>query len=229
MRSFQKFLGIILLSIFIFSSCNENISDPQSDVSNDHKSLAKQPSDFINLARAMNGNNGQGAIFLDPTTYGYGVFAENDIVWECEEIEIEPGVFLTLCFPISGQIASIDAAFGANDFWRQNPNGSVSVKLVSNQAYASVYDFGTGEFYQGTGHMNTKFTGAVEEFCYDPCFPDPCGFEICVTNLTPDPNINAHVGTGIANVTDSQGGSHQLKMIFVQNPGGKGHLEFTLN
>ena len=230
MRSFQKFLGIILLSISIFSACNENISDPQP-VSNDHKSLAKQSSDFVNLARAINGNNGQGTIFLEPTTYGYGVFAMKDIVWGQVCFGEPPFQF---CFntPISGQALSIDAAFGANDFWRQNPNGSVSVKLTSNQAYASVYDYGTGEFYEGTGHLNTKFTGSVEEFCYDPCYPydgtSGCD-EICVTNLTPDPNINAHVGNGHANVTDSQGGSHQLRMIFVQNPGGWGHLGFTLN
>jgi hypothetical protein len=144
-------------------------------------------------------------------------------------VEIFPGFFLN--FPISGQIASIDAAFGVNDFWRQNPDGSVSVKLNSNQAYASVYDYGTGEFYEGTGHLNTKFTGSVENYCYDPCIPDPCDppIEWCVTNLTPDPSINAHVGTGIANVTDSQGGSHQLRMVFIQNPGGGGHLEFTLD
>jgi hypothetical protein len=56
MRSFQKILGIILLSISIFSACNENISDPEP-VSNDLKSLAKQPSDFVNIAYAINGNN----------------------------------------------------------------------------------------------------------------------------------------------------------------------------
>jgi len=226
MRSFKLFLGIILLSIFIFSACNENISDPQNDVSNDNKSLAKQPpAEFINIAHVLNGNNGQGSIFLEPTTYGYGVFIEKDLVFEL--VELFPGFFIN--FVVGGQIAFFDAAFGPNDFWRQNPNGSLSVKLNSNQAYAGVYDFGTGEYYEGTGHLNTKFTGSVEEFCYDPCIPDPCGFEWCVTNLTPDPNINAHVGNGVANVIDSQGGSHQLRILFVKNPGGKGHLEFTLN
>jgi hypothetical protein len=227
MRSFQKFLGIILLSIFIFSACNENISDPQP-VSNDRKSLAKkQPSDFVNLGYALNGNNGQGSIFLEPTTYGFGVFIEKDLVFEL--VELFPGFFIN--FVVGGQIAFFDAAFGPNDFWRQNPNGSLSVKLNSNQAYAGVYDFGTREYYEGTGHLNTKFTGSVEEFCYDPCIPDPCDppIEWCFTNLTTDPNINAHVGNGVANVIDSQGGSHQLRILFVQNPGGKGHLEFTLN
>ena len=40
MRSFQKVLGIILLSFAIFSACQENISDPGS-VSSDQNSLLK--------------------------------------------------------------------------------------------------------------------------------------------------------------------------------------------
>lgn len=224
MRSLKLFLGIILLSIFTFSACNENTTNPES-VSNDQKSLAKQPSDYINMARGLNGNDGQGSIFLEPTINGFGVYIEKDLVWE--PVEIAPGFFLN--FPVSGQIAILDADFGANDFWRQNPDGSLSVHLVSNQANAFIYDYGTGEYYQGTGHMNTKFTGTVEDYCYDPCIPDPCGFEICVTQLYPDPSINAQVGNGHAKVFDSQGGSHQLRMSYVQNPGGGGHVKLTLD
>ena len=224
MQSFKLFLGIIILFIFTFSACNENTSNPES-VTNDPKPLAKQSSDYINMARALNGNDGQGSIFLEPTINGFGIYIENDIVWA--PVEIAPGFFLN--FPVSGQIAFFDAAFGTNDFWRENPDGSLSVMLNSNQASAFVYDYGTGEFYAGTGHLNTKFTGAVEEICYDPCIPDPCGYEICVTQLYPDPNINAQAGTGHATVIDSQGGSHQMQIIFVQNPGGGGHMKFTLN
>ena len=231
MKALQlSFVGIIAVTAFmLISGCSKEESPVSSGstVTTNEGSLAKPPPDFVNIARALalNENNGQGSIFLEPTVSGYGVFIEKDLVFEL--VELFPGFFIN--FVVGGQIASIDADFGANDFWRQNPNGSVSVKLNSNQAYASVYDFGTGEYYEGIGTLNTKFTGAVEEFCYDPCIPDPCGFEWCVTNLTPDPNINAQVGNGVANVTDSQGGSHQLRISLVQNPGGKGHLEFTLN
>lgn len=231
----KKTIYVLMLLIFVCMSCSQDevISTPEIDaanlastVKNNHKSLANQPpTKFVNLARAFNGNNGQGSIFLEPTIYGYGVGVSKDLVWEL--VELFPGFFIN--FPVSGQIASIDADYGANDFWRQNPDGSVSVKLNSNQVYASVYDYGTGEYYEGTGTLNTKFTGAVEEFCYDPCIPDPCGFEWCVTNLTPDPNLNAHIGNGQANVTDSQGGSHRLMIKYIQNPGGNGHMEFTLN
>jgi hypothetical protein len=233
-RSFQKVLVVILLSIFTFSACNENISDtqpvspvsPVSQVSNDENSLAKQPpAKFVNIARALDGDNGQGSIFLEPTISGFGIFIENDL--EFELVELFPGFFINLV--VGGQIAFFDAAFGRNDFWRENPDGSLSVKLNSSEAYAAVYDYDTGEYYEGTGHLNTKFTGTVEEICYDPCLPDPCGYEICYTQLFPDPSINTHVGTGRANVVDSQGGSHQMQIIFVQNPGGGGHMKFTLN
>ena len=74
MRSLQKVLGIILLSIFTFSACNENISDPQSSVSNDNKSLAKQVDiqKYQRIAKVMAANNlGQGAYFIEPTDAGY--------------------------------------------------------------------------------------------------------------------------------------------------------------
>ena len=229
MKALQlSFIGIIAAVVFLLISGCSKVESPVSSgstVTNNERSLAKPPPDFVNIARAINGNNVQGSIFLEPTVSGYGVYILKDIVWD--QVELFPGFFFN--FPISGQIASFSADFGSNDFWRQNPNGSVSVKLVSNQAYASVYDYGTGEYCEGTGHMNTKFTGSVDEFCYDPCIPDPCGYEWCVTNLTSDPNINAQVGNGNATVIDSQGGSHQLNMVFVQNPGGGGHVEFTLN
>lgn len=233
----KKTIYVLMLLIFVSMSCSQDeaISNPEIDaanlslrVSKDKKALAKlPPSHFVNLARAFEGNNGQGAIFLEPTTYGYWVSIEKDLVYEL--VELFPGFFIN--FVVGGQIASIEAGFGANDFWRQNPDGNVSVKLNSNQAYASVYDFGTGEYYEGTGTLNTKFTGAVEEFCYDPCIPEPCDPPLvwCMTNLTPNPNSNAHVGNGQAKVTNSQGDSKKLMIKYVQNPGGKGHMEFTLN
>lgn len=233
----KKTIYVLMLLIFVCMSCSQDevISTPEIDaanlastVKNDRISLARQtPTHFINLARAFNENNGQGSIFLEPTINGYYVAVSKDLVYEL--VELFPGFFIN--FVVGGQIAVIEAGFGANDFWRQNPDGSVSVKLNSNQAYASVYDYGTGEYYEGTGTLNTKFTGAVEEFCYDPCIPEPCDPPLwwCFTNLTPDPNLNAHIGNGQAKVTDSQGGSHKLMIKYVQNPGGNGHMEFTLN
>lgn len=75
--------------------------------------------------------------------------------------------------------------------------------------------------------MNTKFTGTLEEFCFEP---EP-GVEICFTFLIEDPNINAWVMHGNAPVTlnGAGGNSRMLQMFLNLNPGGPGKLDFNLN
>jgi hypothetical protein len=209
MKSLYKFFGVILLSIFIFSACNENISDPQT-ASNDQKSLAKQmdKQKIQQIRQVMAANNlGQGAYFIEPSPFGYSI-----------------GVF-----KLSAGVAFFTGYYGKGDFWRINPNGTVSVKLSTNQADAFFDDFNTGEFYSvtGTGHMNAKFTGTIEEYC----FVNDEGEEFCFTFLIEDPNSNAWVVNGKAKVTlDGAGGdSHNLDMFLNFNPGGPGKIDFTFN
>lgn len=221
MRSFQKFLGIILFSTFIFSACNENVSDPQI-VSNDNKSLAKQmgTEKAQRIAKVMAANNlGQGAYFIEPTSTGYGLGIIKNLTVDCSQPPF--------CIITGGQLAFFSGNYGNGDFWRQNANGTVSVKLNTNQADAEYFDFGTQELYLGTGHMNTKFTGTIEEFCFEI---EP-GVEICFTFLVEDPNINAWVVHGNAPVTlDGAGGSSKmLQMWWSANPGQQGHVDFILN
>lgn len=224
MRSFQKFLGIILLSVFIFSACNENISDPES-VSNDQKSLAKQidTEKLQRIAKVMAANNlGNGAYFIEPTSTGYGIGIGKNWTIEC----IEDPEWGFICYITGGELAFFDGSYGNGDFWRQNPNGTVSVKLNTNQANALYFDFTNNEIYFGTGHMNTKFTGTIEEFCYEWE-----GETYCFDFLVEDPNANAWVIHGNAPVTlDGAGGnSRMLQMWWNVNPGQQGHIDFNLN
>jgi len=220
MRSFQKFLGIIVLSLYIFSACNENISDPQS-VSNDNKSLAKQVEiqKYQRIAKVMAANNlGQGAYFIEPSPDGYRLGLAKNVVID----------WATFTF-ISGEFASFNGSYGKGDFWRTNPDGTVSVKLTTNQANADYFNLETGEFYSGTGHMNTKFTDTIEEYCYEED-----GVTYCFTFLYEDPNNNAWVIHGNAAVTlDGAGGnSSMLQMWWNVNPGGgweNPHIDFNLN
>lgn len=225
MRSFQKILGIILLSIFIFSACNENISDPQSVASNDQKSLAKQmdTEKAQHIARVMKANNlGQGAYFIEPSPWGYSFGVTKNLTFEC----FEHPDWGFVCFITGGELAFFDGSYGNGDFWRVNPNGTVSVKLNTNQANAAYFDFANNEYYFGTGHMNTKFTGTIEEFCYEWE-----GETYCFTFLLEDPNANAWVTHGNAAVTlDGAGGnSRMLQMWFSANPGQQGHVDIKLN
>ena len=219
MKSLYKFFGIIILFISIFSGCNENISDPQS-VSKDQKSLAKQIDiqKYQRIAKVMKDNNLEhGAYFIEPLSSGYGIGLLKNVTFECNE---------NGCSFTGGEIAFFSGSYGKGDFWRQNPNGTVSVKLTTNQADAFYQDFVTGDTYMGTGHMNTKFTGTIEEFCYEYE-----GVTYCFSFLVEDPNINAWILHGNAAVTlDGAGGtSKSLDMHVLLNPGQQGHLDFTLN
>jgi hypothetical protein len=222
MRSFQKVLGIILLSIFTFSACNENVSDPQSSVSNDNKSLAKQEDiqKYQRIAKVMAANNlGQGAYFIEPTDAGYRLGLAKNVVF------IPPFTF------ISGEFAEFEGSYGKGDFWRTNPDGTVSVKLTTNQALADYFNIATGESYSGTGHMNTKFTATIVEDCY---MDEVTGEESCSTFLVEDPNINTWVIHGNAALTlNGAGGiSRMLQMWWNVNPGGgweNPHIDFNLN
>jgi len=215
------FLGIILLSIFTFSACNENISDPQS-VSNDQKSLAKQVDiqKYQRIAKVMAANNlGKGAYFIEPTEAGYRLGLAKNVVID----------WSTFTF-ISGEFAEFEGSYGKGDFWRQNPDGTVSAKLTTNQALADYFNIETGEYYAGTGNMNTKFTYTSEEYCY---VDEVTGEEFCETFLYEDPNNNAWVIHGNAALTlDGTGGkSRKLQMWWNVNPGGgwdNPHIDFNL-
>ena len=217
MRSFKYFLGIIVLSAILFSACNENISDSQP-VYSGQKSLAKQTDKWQHVAQVMKANNLEGhAYFIEPQSSGYGIGLLKNLVLDCSG---------GICIITGGQLAFFSSTFGRGDFWRQNPDGTISVKLNTQQADAQYGDFGTGEFYFGTGHMNSKFTGHLEEFCYEYE-----GQTYCFTFLVEDPNINAWVIHGHSDVTlNGEGGeTHTVDMHFLQNPGGQGQFDFTFD
>lgn len=202
------FFGIILLSLSIFSACNENISDPQT-VDNNQKSLAKNPMELQQLAQYMHQNNmGNGAVFVQPTYSGYGISIGKNLVFD-------PSTFTFT----AGQFASFEGEYGTGDFWRVNPDGTVSVKLTTNSANASHLDIGTTEEYLGTGHMNMSFTGNLVEL-----WP---GFFL----LIDDPSIKAAVVNCHAKITlnGAGGDSHNLKLYKNLNPGGPGRLDFIFN
>ena len=223
MRSLQKVIGIILLSIFTFSACNENISDPQSSVSNDQKSLAKQIDiqKYQRIAKVMAANNlDQGAYFIEPTDAGYRLGLAKNVVID----------WATFTF-ISGEFAEFEGSYGKGDFWRQNPDGTVSVKLTTNQANADYFNIESEEYYAGTGNMNTKFTYTSEEYCY---YDEVLDSTFCFTFLFEDPSINAWVIHGNAALTlnGAGGNSRMLQMWWNVNPGGgweNPHIDFNLN
>jgi hypothetical protein len=222
MRSFKYLLGIIVLSSILFSACKENISDPQPSKTG-QKSLSKQMDKFQRIAKVMNENNLEGhAYFIEPQSGGYGIGLLKNVEIECFD-DGNGGIY---CNILSGQIAFFSGTFGTGDYWRQNPDGTVSVKLTTEQASALYADMTSGELYLGTGHMNSKFTGHLEEYCFEDQ-----GITYCYSFLVEDPGINAWVLHGHSNVTlNGEGGeTHTVDMHLVQNPGQQGQFDFTFN
>lgn len=234
----KKTIYVLMLLIFVCMSCSQDeaISTPEIDsanlsssVSKSHKSSAKQGDiqKYQRVAKVMAANNlGKNAYFIEPTDYGYGIGISQNLTFECID-HPEYGFF---CFISGGEFAFFDGSYGKGDFWRQNPDGTVSVKLTTNQANAAYFNFGTLEYYFGTGNMNTKFTGTIEEFCY---VDEYTGEEYCFTFLSEDPSNNAWVVHGNASVTlDGAGGdSRMLQMWWNVNPGGgweNAHIDFSL-
>lgn len=228
----KKTIYVLMLSIFVIMSCSqdEGNSIPEIDAANlssriskDKKALEKQLDikKFQRVAKVMAANNlGKGAYFIEPTSSGIGMGIAKNVVIDWE----------TFTF-ISGEFAFFEGSYGKNDFWRTNPDGTISVKLTTNQAFADYFKIETGEYYSGTGNMNTKFTFNVGEFCY---VDEETGEEFCFTFLFEDPSINAWVVHGNAALTlDGAGGdSRKLQMWWNVNPGGgweKPHIDFTLD
>jgi len=200
MRSFKLFLGIIILSIFTFSACNENTTNPVS-VSNDNKSLAKDPAELQQIITYMQQNNIEHAtFFFDVSNLGSG-------------LGIYDGT--------NQQAAFFYGNYGPGDFLRMNPDGTYSLNLVTNQADEFCIA-PNGLFYTATGtaHMNFKFSGT--------------GYDIVPglgILMFPDASLNAVVMQGHATVTLGGSGEdpHTVRMNYVTNPGGGGHLKVTFN
>lgn len=229
----KKTLYVLMLLIFVCMSCSEDeaIGTPDIDTANLSSSVSKDKIALKNqvdvqkyqrIAKIMAANNlGQGAYFIEPTEAGYRLGLAKNVV-----MVFDPPFFTF----ISGEFAEFAGSYGKGDFWRQNPDGTVSVKLTTNQALASYFNIETGEYYAGTGNMNTKFTYTSEEYCY---VDEVTGEEFCETFLFEDPNNNAWVIHGNANLTlDGAGGkSRMLQMWWNVNPGGgweNAHIDFEL-
>ena len=232
----KKTIYVLMLLIFVCMSCSQdevnNIpeidsANLSSSVSKNHKSSAKQVDiqKYQRVAKIMAANNlGQGAYFIEPLGDGYRLGLAKNVVVEINWENPFPFTF------ISGEFADFEGSYGKGDFWRQNPDGTVSVKLTTNQALASYFNIETGEFYAGTGNMNTKFTCTSEEYCY---VDEVTGEEFCETFLYEDPSNNAWVIHGNAALTlnGAGGKSRMLQMWWNVNPGGgwdNPHIDFNL-
>jgi len=201
--------GTLMLALTI-SSCQK---DQMAEVvpSGNKMSQVQQIAAYL-AQQPQTKNLGNGAIFVDPTFPTGGFSVLQDVVFDPVS-----GTFT------SGVVAGFSAEYGANDFWRENTDGTVSIHLVSNQAGASYSDLASGEAMSGTGNCN--FNYSAEVLTIPVPFPP---FELTLMVPAPDQNgISIH---GHANVTVDglPGPSSKLAMKIVQNPSGNNNVSITL-
>ena len=162
----KKTFYLIILSIFVFMSCSQDDAINTSEI--DAANLSSSNMNVETMARAVisyyknditiasKGANSEGSNFIEPFFLNEGLFVATG------EFPIITFVGFSADYTIKG------------DFYRENPDGTISVHLNSNKAYASVFtvdftDFSYSGRMQGyPAHLSLNYTGNLyEEDVYD--------------------------------------------------------------
>lgn len=140
------FMAGLISAGILFYSCSTDSVEPLriTPESGGMEWLTPQLKDyFMDRAETKNAelaNQNNGASFIEPffISEGFGVFDFQNAV-----------------------IASFDAPYDDNDWWRENPDGTVSLHLSSREAVGGYFEFITGTEYIGNpdGHLNLNYTG----------------------------------------------------------------------
>lgn len=147
----KKLIIILLISItgLVVSSCNKpgsELSVPENDIESNSKDLLADPEYRQALQTAIASYSDQYAAergaefipaFFDMDYFG---FFDDDFV----------------------NLATFSTALDADDFYRLNLDGTVTVHIESENALSEVFNYSTYEYYAGfEGHMVMNYTGPV--------------------------------------------------------------------
>jgi hypothetical protein len=215
----KKYFSIAIFGLFmasVFTSCqNDEVAEPATPVVEKQLTKYEQIAAFIAQQPQLKSSMGNGAMFVEPISGGLSFGVINDLEFEIDD----DGNFIIT----GGEIGVFDAAYGANDFWLEMPDGTIKVKLVSNQANGFHIDFGTGVEHSGTGNCNFNFRG--ELVTIEVPFPP---FELTFLLINDASAFSIH---GHAKVTENgePGPSKNLRLKWLMTPGGQGQTELSLN
>ena len=116
-----------------------------------------------------------------------------------------------------GKSAYFYSELDGNDFYRENPDGTISVHVTSNQGWGE-YDGPEGYAYGDKMHVNMKYTGPVVDF----------GFFKYIDMLS-SPNAVVWHGSGKVRF-DGVGPKHNFHAQYTLTPGsGNENLDISLN
>ncbi len=138
--------GLMLVAAgLMFTSCEKSENQPStaSAVNSGDKMIdLNQVANYLTAEGYLTATeDGNGSIFVAPGQNGSAfLIFKND--------------------PVTGLAGGLFGAdYGPNDFWRENPDGTVSVQLSSQTAELNY--FAGGDSYAGTGNMHMIFTGEL--------------------------------------------------------------------
>ena len=156
-------LAIIAIAGITLNSCEKSTTEPvgqANDNSNTSGILSQTKSGVLQHAleaylqdQHEKGNLKSGAEFIPAffTNGGFGFFKNIEFYFD----EVCGCFFVT-----SGEIAFFSTELDENDFYRLNPDGSVSVHITSNNADAFYGDIAAGAYAFGGGcNMTMNYTG----------------------------------------------------------------------
>jgi hypothetical protein len=166
-----------------------------------------------------NGNLKSGAVFIPAfvTSDGFGFI--KDFVGGFDP---DCGCFIIT----SGEFAFFSTELDGNDFYRLNPDGTVSVHISSNNALAEYANFGTGKNASGDGaKMSMDYTGTwvVETFEWD-------GVTYTFQFIDTSDSRNTMLWNGTGKVQfDGMGQNYNLGVHLAETPGSQTNAWLRLN
>lgn len=227
MRKVLIFSMALFALSFSFTSCEKTITEPTVPFSSTEESIALSllsPEASAAFAEGLqrywqltaeNNENEEGTIsfrganFITPFFTNEGFVLVKDLAFGSTGI-------------VSGELAGFSADLDGNDFYRENPDGTVSVHITSNKAYAEHFDFATGvATFGSSGRMTMNYTGEVIEFTV----PDFGTIRFIDANNS----SRSIVWQGTAKVpTEGVGPFLQLKAHLTDGPGQPSRAGFSL-
>jgi hypothetical protein len=207
---------VLAASALLFTSCekSENLNAPSASSTERKQTIAdlKSSREFLTAYKQMEDafaakNAGSRAEFIAPffTSEGFGLAKDVVIDWNT----------FTL---IEGKFCFFNTELDGNDFYRRNNDGTISVHVTSNQAYAEHYDVATDALhFTNNGNMSLNYTG--EEVSFD--ITDEDGnvlFTVHFIDQMANPSAVSMTGNGRVKLNGT-GAAQTLVARLVANPG----------
>ncbi len=223
MRKITQLACLFFVVFFVFTSCQKESIEPESvkeksilSSAENRASIANSLKTYFEQKSPVNTSaDKKGSKFITPFSVGtgQGIF------------EFDP---VTLDYRMVNFLAFLDD----KDFYRENPNGTVSVHINSSDALAeysegNFMEFEPSKYLSGeNAHLNVNYTGTVVEF---PIYDWETGELLFVFKFVSPDNSKATVYNGNGRVGENGGATWQmLTMKMLTNATGMNIYQFKL-